>query len=122
MYNTISTKAAHELRMLLNENPDLPIVFVADDGCDEEYGDSHLMTVVEVEVGKILDEDFLIDDGIALQTDEELRLMIRDGIEFSYGGEFYRENPDRYMEEFAKEANEYKQHWKKAVIVHLTTV
>lgn len=122
MYSTISTKVALELRELLNENPDLPLVFIADDRGDDDYTDPHLMAASSVELGKILDDEDLVNEGIPLLTDEELRLMIRDGIEFSYGREFYQENPDRYMKEFAEEANELKQHWKKAVIVHLGAV
>lgn len=122
MNSTISTREAIELRKLLNENPDLPLVFIADDLGGDEYEDPHLMAVIGAEVGKILDDEDLVNEGIPLLTDEELRLMIRDGMDFSYGEDFYQENPDQYMKEFTEEANELKQHWKKAVIVHLEAV
>ena len=106
---------AKELRKILDENPDLPIVFVTKRSEYNSEESPYWIGVEKIEVGKIMNKDHLLTDEIAMLSDEELRVMLRDTI----NAPDYDEDPHEYMRVFTEEAKECKHNWKPAVIVHM---
>ncbi len=106
---------AKDLKKILDENPDLPIVFVTKKPEYDREESPYWIGVESIEVGKVMNKDHLLNGGIAMLSDEELRVMIRDSIITPD----YDEDPHEYMKVFTEEAKEYKHNWKPAVIVHM---
>lgn len=106
---------AKELKEILDENPDLPIVFVTRKSDYNDNDSPDWIGVEKIEVGKIMNKDHLLTDGIAMLSDEELRVMLRDTI----NAPDYDEDPHGYMKVFTQKAEEYKHDWKPVIIVHM---
>lgn len=116
--NYLSSEDADRLRKLLNENQGLPIFFITRPEKQEASGEDYyrergIISIETMEKGKILADDTFLEDGVAITTDEELRLMISGDI----SDEEYFEDPHGYMKWFAGEADKYKKMWRPALIV-----
>lgn len=125
--NVLSMEDADKLRELLNENPGVP-VFILTKTDGNQHNSRSMITINGMEKGKILADETLIKADIAITTDEELRLMIRDCL----GGycedddpdyrDPYDEDPDGYIADFAEEAEKYKKKWQPAILVYTDVV
>lgn len=113
--NYLTTKDADTLRNLLDENPGLPIVFVTKpDG--SLHNSCATIEALDIELGKILDDEDLIKDETAVITDEGLRMQI------TGDWEEYDSDPEEYMRKFSEAAQKYKKEWQPAIIVHMDVV
>ena len=104
-----------DLKKLIAENPDLPIVFEAND--EANFGDYEvtICTSVHARIGEILDCQQDIDDS-CIFTD-------RDGfedcvLEYVYDTSPYDDRPDDwYIQEAKKIMKRYDPYWKKCILV-----
>lgn len=104
---------ATELRKMIIENPDLPIMVFAG---SNTHCDDYIYTAcsdVKTEIGEVLDcEQKVNEEKIycdRMDFEDDLRSRLED--EFDGPNEEF----DAYVE---KESKKYDQHWKKAIIVY----
>ena len=97
------------------QKTDLPFCVIA--GPRSEHDSAHFFPVKRVMEGKVLDDEGLLEDGIAVTTNEELAEMIRDGILDQYGDRFDEERPEDYMRVFREQAEAYKKKWKSTILI-----
>lgn len=107
------TQPTDELRKLILENPDLPIVVLA--GEDANIGDYSYMfcTQISFSLGEILDCDFYdYDDAVFIDRDR-LEEYIADGL-----CDIYRDMPDdEFYAMVEEEANKYEPYWKDVIMI-----
>lgn len=105
--------SSKELRKVLNENPDLPVLFEVLQ--NDEYGSDGVYTGnVTWEVGEYLDYDDDIIDG-RLMTDRE---DVEDDVQY----ELYSHSEFTYPEVkklVRMKLRDYEKHWKKCVIIYV---
>lgn len=105
-------KDSTELRKLIAENPELPIVVLCHgESCTEEYSYTY-MSDVRSKVGEILDcetpyADYIFDDR------EDFIERISDSVSDEYG-DLPDEDFDKVVE---ANAAAYEQYWRKAIII-----
>ncbi|WP_300919671.1 hypothetical protein [uncultured Dubosiella sp.] len=104
---------AKELREIIINNPDLPLVVFA---CENVYSDDYtsvLCTDVRAHIGEILDCDQQVNEEKIYcdRTDFEDDLRIH--LEDEFNGD------DKEFDEFVgKKLSEYEPFWKKAIIIY----
>lgn len=104
-------KKTEELRKLILENPDLPIVVLA--GQDANIGDYGWMYCSNVSfgIGEILDCDFYDYDDIVFTDRDRLEEYIADCLY-----DIYEDMPDDEFNTMVKEEVEkYEPYWKKVI-------
>jgi len=104
-----------ELRQLILDNPDLPLVVLATE--DANIGGSYAMfcSDVRASIGEILDCDQQIDDEVTFVDREAFEDRILDNIEVLTG---YDDRPEDWYEKEAKRiAKEYDPYWKKCILL-----
>ena len=114
----LTNTMAKMLKDMLNENPSLPVVVVGK-GPNDEESSSLVLTIEDIEVGKIQNDPALLCDDIGIVSDEELRVMLHDEMEQEYGRAFYDTNPKEYMRIFTEKASRFKKQWKAAIVIHV---
>lgn len=109
--------SADELKQLIVENPDLPILVFAGD--DANNGDYAYMSCsyVSAEKGEFLDCEQQIDEGKCYTDRDDFEYDVAD---FLAGEEQYRDLPD---EEFnaavERTVNEYDDFWRHCIILRV---
>ena len=105
-----------ELKRLIAENPDLPIVVLA--GEEANGGDYPWMfcSCISFDVGEILDCEYLDYDDAVFTDRERLEEVVADRL--------YDNNPTIGEEEFniavAEKVKEFEPYWKKVIAIYAT--
>lgn len=113
------TKKSDELKKLILENPDLPIVVLA--GEDANIGDFPWMfcTNIFLSVEEIFDCDFYDDDGTVFTDRESLEDVIIEKIEngdIDVDVDITDEN--EFNKAVEREMEKYEPYWKKVVAIY----
>ena len=114
--NSLIAKDTDQLKKLIAENPDLPIVVLAGDSAND--GDHSWMycSCISFSIDEILDCDYL-DYGDVVFTD-------RDRLEEKIADDLCSEYADKPDEEFeaaiAREVKKYDPYWKKVIAIWAT--
>lgn len=109
-------KSSDELKKLIAENPDLPIVVLAGEEANDGYWGWMYCSDISFGIGEILDCDFYdVDDSVFADRDR-LEEKIADDIY-----DEYEEASDEYCEELVKrELEKYEPYWKKVIAIYAT--
>lgn len=110
------TKSSDELKKLIAENPDLPIVVLAGEDANDGYWGWMYCSSITFSIGEILDCDFYdYDDSVFVD---------RDRLEEKIADDIYDENEetsDEYCEELIKsKLEELEPYWKKVIAIYAT--
>lgn len=110
------TKNSDELKKLILENPDLPIVVLANEDSVCDYWGWTYCSSISFGINEILDCDFY-DENDCVFVD-------RDYFEEKIADDIYDENEeasDEYCEELIKrELEKYEPYWKKVITIYAT--
>ena len=105
-----------ELKKLISENPDLPIVVLADEDANCGYSGWMYCSSISFAIDEILDCDFYDYDDTVF-TD-------RDRLEEKISEDLYDEYHDRsdaeYDEAIKREVEKYEPYWKKVIAIYAT--
>ena len=112
----LKCKCTDELKKLVGENGDLPIIFVTTIADDES---AVPISVLSVKKGRVLDDDSLFDRDYVLMSPNTLTDILRDNVESVFGREFYYRDSEEYLKELEKESMPFRKKWKDALIVEL---
>jgi hypothetical protein len=109
-------KNSDELKKLILENPDLPIVVLAGEDANIGYWGWTYCSSISFSIGEILDCDYYdYDDTVFVD---------RDRFEEKIADDIYDENEeasDEYCEELIKrELEKYEPYWKKVIAIYAT--
>ena len=109
-------KSSDELKKLILENPDLPIVVLAGEDANDGYWGWMYCSSISFGINEILDCDFYdVDDSVFVDRDR-LEEKIADDIY-----DEYEEASDEYREELIKrELEKYEPYWKKVITIYAT--
>lgn len=112
--NLVLAKSSDELKKLILENPDLPIVVLADE--DSNCGDWRwtYCSSISFDISEILDCDYCdYDDTVFVD---------RDRLEEKIGDDLYDEYHDKSDEEYEaaikREVEKYEPYWKKVIAIY----
>lgn len=113
------SKSSDELKRLIAENPDLPILVACDNDLFCDYYASTIAPSISFYVGEFLDCDQEVnEERVYFDRDEFLE-------ELSYKLEDFPEFEDLTQEEFDKaveaEFDKYSSYWQKAIIINAST-
>lgn len=107
------TQPTDELRKLILENPDLPIVVLAGEDANSGWSGYMFCTSISFSIGEILDYNFYGYDGSVFIDRNDLEEIIIDN--------FSDEYPDIPIEEFnalvEKEVKKYEPYWKDVIMI-----
>lgn len=108
------TKSSDELKKLIAENPDLPIVVLAGEDANDGYWGWMYCSSITFSIGEILDCDFY-------DTDDSV-FVDRDRLEEKVADDIYYDNEeasDEYCEELIKRRlEELEPYWKKVIAIY----
>lgn len=113
------SKSSNELKRLIAENPDLPIMVLCDNDLYCDYYSSTIAPSISFYLGEFLDCDQKVnEEHVYFDRDEFLE-------ELSYKLEDLPEFEDLTQEEFDKaveaEFDKYSSYWQKAIIINAST-
>lgn len=117
MNNYYFLNECKELKKLITENPDLPLMFFADDtGNDGTYSCMSCSSVT-ASIGEILDCPNEVDNEIVFDDkeyfEEELQEMLC-GID-----EYRNLSDEEFYEVFRQEKSKYDDKWKDCIVVYV---
>lgn len=106
-----------ELKRLIIENPDLPLMFFAGDTGNDGTFDYMSCSMIRAHKGRVLDCENEVNDEIIFDDEgyfeEELRVMLCD--EYVYSNF----TDDEFEEIFEEEKSKYDDKWKDCIIVRV---
>lgn len=109
-------KSSDELKKLILENPDLPIVILANEDSVCDYWGWTYCSSISCHIDEILDCDYYDYDDTVF-TD-------RDRLEEKIGDDLYDEYHDKSEEEYEaaikRELEKYEPYWKKVIAIYAT--
>lgn len=110
-------KETDELRKLILENPDLPIVVLAGEDANNN-GDYYWMFCSDISfnISEILDCDFYDDDD-SVFTD---RSRLERKIENDLYDEYCEKSDEEYDAAINQELEKYEPYWKKVIAIYAT--
>ena len=108
------TKETDELRKLILENPDLPIVVLADEDAVCEYYGWTFCSSISFHIEEILDCDFYDYDDRVFTDRERLEEVIADNLD----GEYLTD--EAYEAAIKYELEKYEPYWKKVIAIYAT--
>lgn len=107
-------KNSDELKKLIAENPDLPIVVLAGEEANDGYWGWTYCSSISFDINEILDCDFYDSDDSVFTDRDRFEEVIADYI--------YDENEEaseEYCEELIKrELEKYEPYWKKVIAIY----
>ena len=104
-----------ELRKLISDNPDLPIVFLANEDANNGEYSTMFCTFVSARIGEVLDCQQEIDDEVIYTDREAFEDKIFEDIETITG---YYDRPEKWYEAETKRiASEYEPYWKPCILI-----
>ena len=110
------TKNSDELKKLIFENPDLPIVVLAGEDANDGYWCWTYCSSISFGISEILDCDFYDSDDSVFTDRDRFEEKIADDIY-----DEHEEASDEYCEELIKrELEKYEPYWKKVIAIYAT--
>lgn len=108
------TKNSDELKKLILENPDLPIVVLAGDDANSGYWGWTYCSSISFSICEILDCDFYDYDDVVFTDRDRLEEKIEDDLY-----DDYFEKPDEEFEAAIKsKLEELEPYWKKVIAIY----
>lgn len=108
------TKNSDELKKLIAENPDLPIVVLAGEEANDGYWGWTYCSSISFSIDEILDCDFYDSDDSVFTDRDRFEEKIADDIYYDN-----EEASDEYCEELIKrELEKYEPYWKKVIAIY----
>lgn len=103
-----------ELKKLIAENPELPIVVLASD--EANCGDFcwQYCYSVSFELGEILDCDYYEDDDTVFTDRDRLEEKISDDLY----DEYHNKSSEEYDEAVSRKVEELEPYWKKVIVIY----
>ena len=114
--NYTLTKQSDELRKLILENPDLPIVVLASE--DANCGSYYWMfcSSISFYITEILDCDFYdYDDAVFCDRDR-----LEEYIEDMLYDEYYKKSNEEYEEAIKNKLAEFEPYWTKVIAIYVS--
>lgn len=116
--NLEMVKATDELRKLILEHPELPLVVLAgENACTYDYS-SMFCTDVRAYIGEFLDCEQPFDEERAYDDRVDFEDAVREYYE-DYCDEHFDGNEAEYEEYIEKKIAEYDPYWKKCIILYV---
>lgn len=110
------TKETEELRKLILENPELPIVILAnEDSSNADYGWTFCSSI-SFYIEEILDCDFYDYNDEVFTEKERLEEKIADDLYDDYHDKSEKE----YEAAIKREVEKYEPYWKKVIVIYAT--
>ena len=107
-------KNSDELKKLIFENPDLPIVVLAGEDASTDYWGYTFCSSISFDICEILDCDFYDSDDSVFVDRDRLQDRIADDIYYEN-----EEASDEYCEELIKRRlEELEPYWKKVIAIY----
>lgn len=110
------THNSDELKKLIAENPDLPIVVLAGEDANDGYWGWMYCSSISFDIGEILDCDFYDSDDSVFTDRERFEEKIADDIYYE-NEELSDEECDKLIE---REIEKYEHYWKKVITIYAT--
>ena len=107
--------STEELKRLIAENPDLPIVILADENSVIDTGMWTYCSDVTFKVGEMLDCEYLDDDTVI--TD---RGRLEEIIEDNLYEEYHTKSEQEYDKAVKDKMAELEPYWKKVIMIYAT--
>ena len=110
------TQSTDELKKLISENPDLPIVVLAGEEANNGYCGWMYCSSISFALDEILDCDFYDFDDSVFTDRDRLEEKITDDLY-----DDYHDKPDEeYDEAVKREVEKYEPYWKKVIAIYAT--
>lgn len=110
------TKETDELRELILENPNLPIVVLADEDAVCEYYGWTFCSSISFHIEEILDCNFYDYDDRVFTDRERLEEKIEDDL----WDEYHEKSEEEYDAAVKREVAKYEPYWKKVIAIYAT--
>lgn len=108
------TKSSDELKKLILENPDLPIVVLADESASCDYWGWTYCSIISFSISEILDCDYYDYDDVVFTDKERLEEKIADDLY-----DDYCDKPDEeYEAAIKREVEKYEPYWQKVIAIY----
>ena len=114
--NYTLTQKTDELRRLILENPELPIVVLANEESACDYWGWTFCSSISFHIEEILDYDFYDYDDRVFTDRERLEEKIGDDLYDNY----YDKSDDEYVAAINRELTKYEPYWKKVIAIYAT--
>ena len=112
---TFNVHNTDELRQMIIDNPDLPLVVLADEAANPGDYLTMFCSSIHAEIGEILDCNQEINDEICYTDREQFEEDIFDKIDILTG---YDDRPNEWYEQEAQRiASEYEPYWRKCILL-----
>ena len=109
-------KSSDELKRLIAENPDLPIVVLADeDSVCEDYGWTYCSNI-SFHIEEILDCDFYDYNDAVIADRDRLEELVGDRL----WDEYHEKSDEEYDAAVKRELEKYEPYWKKVIAIYAT--
>ena len=109
-------KSSDELKRLIAENPDLPIVVLAGEDANDGYWGWMYCSSISFSIGEILDCDFYdYDDSVFTDRDR-----LEEHIEDMLYDEYCEKSEEEYDEAIKNKLAELEPYWKKVIAIYAT--
>ena len=113
-FQTFNVHKAHKLKQLIIENPDLPLVVLANEEANTGDYSTMFCSCIHAEIGEILDCNQTINDEICFTDRDEFREEIE---EMLYNNTDEEHDDDWFEAEADRIESEYEPYWKKCIIL-----
>lgn len=114
--NYILTQKTDELRKLILENPDLPIVILANEDSVCDYFGWTFCSSISFHIDEILDCDYYDYDDMVITDRGRLEEVIEDRLY----DEYCDKSEEEYEEAIKNKLAELEPYWKKVIAIYAT--
>ncbi len=106
----------HKIRRFISENPDLPIVILADESSAADNGAWTYCSKISVKIDEILDCEYYDYGDMVITDRDRLEEVIEDNLY-----EDYRDKPEsEYGAAIKAEIEKFEPYWKKVIAIYAT--
>lgn len=109
-------KNSDELKKLILENPDLPIVVLAGEDANDGYWGWTYCSSISFGIDEILDYDYYDYDDVVFTDRERLEEKISDDLY----DEYHEKSEEEYDVAVKREVEKYEPYWKKVIAIYAT--
>lgn len=110
------THKTDELKKLILENPDLPIVVLAGEEANNGFFSWMFCTSISFRIGEILECDFYDYDDTVFTDRDRLEEKIEDDL----WDEYHEKSKEEYDDAVKKEVEKYEPYWKRVIAIYAT--
>ena len=109
-------KDSDELKKLILENPDLPIVVLAGEDASCDYWGWTYCSSISFHISEILDYDYYDYDDVVFTDRDRIEEKIADDLY----DEYYDKPEEEYEEAIKREVEKYEPYWQKVIAIYAT--